>query len=489
MQSFEDINTKRDHVSAEVAKGEEDAIDLEKLIAETKEKLEEVKHSLQRHKKQRHDNDLVLTELEAGGFRAKAAMRKLARKKKQSETRNAEEEEAHKLHHVAELREAFRKHALPDAAKELPSLGSSAECHQEVVVATDIEIPGARGAGGVGESAGAAGEAGEGEEATVAGGAGGAGGSQPIRCRLYSSEAPVPGEEQSPVLVYFHGENFCTGDLDTHDWLCRSFAALAGVQVLAVDYRRAPEHPFPAAAEDAWAAVTWVASGGLGFSPPSLVVAGDSAGGGLAVGCCVRARDEAVAGLEGTPTIAAQVLFYPWMDLRPEAPSLQAGDHDDRFIELLEDMEEGRGWYEPPDVFEEPPPDPPAGQPFESAPAAGDEGSAAAVSSTAKPEKADDKKWYEDLRASPLLASSFAGLPPAFLAYASDDPFAKDSVLFAGRMRTEAGPGRCHTQCIRATLGHGFIKDRHRPEAQTTASAAAAFASATLRACASARAK
>ncbi|MGV0815592.1 alpha/beta hydrolase fold domain-containing protein [Mycolicibacterium boenickei] len=115
-----------------------------------------------------------------------------------------------------------------------------------------------------------------------------------------------------PVLVYFHGGGFVLCDLDSHDSCCRRLANGIGAIVVSVDYRLAPEHPYPAAVEDAWAATEWVAAhaGELGGDPARLVVAGDSAGGNLAAVVAMTARDR------GGPAIAFQVLIYPVVDQR-----------------------------------------------------------------------------------------------------------------------------------------------------------------------------
>ncbi|MDD2058397.1 alpha/beta hydrolase [Pseudomonas sp. GD03860] len=113
-----------------------------------------------------------------------------------------------------------------------------------------------------------------------------------------------------PALVYFHGGGFVLGDLDSHDNLCRALSNRLGALVVSVDYRRAPEAKFPAAFDDAWSAVQWVAGQALELSidPSRLLVGGDSAGGNLAANVCIKARDS------GGPAIAHQLLFYPVCD-------------------------------------------------------------------------------------------------------------------------------------------------------------------------------
>lgn len=115
-----------------------------------------------------------------------------------------------------------------------------------------------------------------------------------------------------PVLVYFHGGGFVLCDLDSHDSCCRRLANGVGAIVVSVDYRLAPEHPYPAAVEDAWAATEWAAAhaGELSGDPSRLVVAGDSAGGNLAAVIAMTARDK------GGPAIAFQLLIYPVVDQR-----------------------------------------------------------------------------------------------------------------------------------------------------------------------------
>lgn len=113
-----------------------------------------------------------------------------------------------------------------------------------------------------------------------------------------------------PILVYFHGGGWVLGNLDTHDVLCRALSRGAHAVAVSVDYRLAPEHPFPAAAEDAYAATAWTATHAteLGADPARLAVVGDSAGGNLAAVTCLLARER------GAPHIAFQALIYPVID-------------------------------------------------------------------------------------------------------------------------------------------------------------------------------
>jgi len=124
-----------------------------------------------------------------------------------------------------------------------------------------------------------------------------------IPVRIYTPSADGP----QPALVFFHGGGWLLGDLDTHDALCRELANESECVVVAVDYRLAPEHRFPAGLEDCYAATQWVANNAelIGADPGRLAIAGDSAGGALAVGVALLARDR------GGPEIGYQVLAYP----------------------------------------------------------------------------------------------------------------------------------------------------------------------------------
>lgn len=135
-----------------------------------------------------------------------------------------------------------------------------------------------------------------------------AGAGQELKARHY---APATGAEGAPLLVYFHGGGGVTGDLDSHEGPCRTLCHHAGVHVLAVDYRLAPESPFPAGSADALAAFAWAVehAAALGAGPERTIVGGDSAGGTLAA---VVAQ----AGARGElPAPALQLLIYPWLDL------------------------------------------------------------------------------------------------------------------------------------------------------------------------------
>ncbi len=119
------------------------------------------------------------------------------------------------------------------------------------------------------------------------------------------------------MILFIHGGGFLFGNLDTHDALCRTLAIQSDTVVAAIDYRLAPEHPYPAALDDCEAALEWLVSQAhvIGFNPTQLAIAGDSAGGQLAITTALRFRDSAMR-------IRHLGLFYPMID--PAAPSVQA---------------------------------------------------------------------------------------------------------------------------------------------------------------------
>jgi acetyl esterase/lipase len=131
---------------------------------------------------------------------------------------------------------------------------------------------------------------------------------------------PSTQSSRPPVVMYFHGGGFVMGDLDTHDGTCRQHAVGADAVVVSVDYRLAPEHPYPAAVEDAWAATLWVAQYGveIGADTTRMAVAGDSAGGNIAAVIAQQTRDN--PDWAGAP-LAFQLLWYPSTMWDPSLPS------------------------------------------------------------------------------------------------------------------------------------------------------------------------
>jgi acetyl esterase len=211
----------------------------------------------------------------------------------------------------------------------------------------------------------------------------------PIPLRVYRP-AGVAAGAPLPALVYFHGGGWVIGDLDTHDVQCRQLTAEAGITVVAVDYRLAPEHKFPAAVDDAWAATRWLVAHGpeLGVDARRLAVGGDSAGGNLAAVVALLARDA------GAPAIALQVLVYPVTDLGAESPSYSA------FAEGYMLTRESMRWF---------------------------------INHYLK-----SRSEAQDWRASPIRAASLAGLPPALVVTAGYDPLRDEGAAYAARL-TEAG--------------------------------------------------
>jgi acetyl esterase len=158
---------------------------------------------------------------------------------------------------------------------------------------------------------------GEVQERTVRGAAG------PLDARLYiptsllrGGDATSGSAQADPLLVFFHGGGMIYGDLDSHDAVCRFLAEQGGVRVLSVDYRMAPEHPFPAGVDDAWAAYDWIScnASDYGADPARLAVGGDSAGAYLAAATAIRAAEQ-------QRPLAFQLLIYPVTDMEGKSES------------------------------------------------------------------------------------------------------------------------------------------------------------------------
>jgi acetyl esterase/lipase len=220
-----------------------------------------------------------------------------------------------------------------------------------------------------------------------------AGPESPIPVRIY---APTDaGQHVLPALVFFHGGGWVAGDLDTHDGFCRRLCVASGWRVIAVDYRRAPEHRFPAALDDCLAATRWAAAdaAALGIDAARLAVGGDSVGAGLAAAVALAMRDE------GGPQLALQLLVCPILDV-----GLEGGSRD---------------------AFAE-------GHFISRAAFARDLADYA-------PEAAAD-----DPRLSPLSAASLASLPPALIHTAEYDPFRDEGEAYAARLARAGVPLRAY---------------------------------------------
>ncbi len=224
-----------------------------------------------------------------------------------------------------------------------------------------------------------------------------------IPIRIYR---PKESSEPLPVIVYFHGGGWVIGSLNTHDETCRSMANAIGVVVVSVDYRLAPEHPFPAAPQDCYAATCWVAENAqeLGIDPSRLVVAGDSAGGNLAAVVAQIAREEK------KPEIIFQALIYPAVDI---------------------DLDRWPSYEE--------------------------NANAPILTTTSM-------KWFlqhyvgttlltNDPLAAPIRAKDFSGLPPCYIATAEFDPLRDEGMAYANVL-AEAGV-TVEAKCFDG-LVHGF---------------------------------
>jgi acetyl esterase len=235
-----------------------------------------------------------------------------------------------------------------------------------------------------------------------------AGDGAPLPARLYA-----PSHDRLPAMLYLHGGGFTIGNLETHDSLCRQFAQRAGAAVVALDYRLAPEHRFPTAVDDCWAALRCLAGMGdrLGLDTARLAVGGDSAGGTLAAVCALLARD---AGLR----LALQVLVTPGTIAHADTPSHARFAHG--FLLDAEIIE----WF-----FDQ------------------------------YIDHADRDDW----RFAPMNAGELEGVAPACVVLAECDPLVDEGVGYADRLRAS---GVEVTLELYRGVTHDFIKmARMLPEA------------------------
>lgn len=210
-----------------------------------------------------------------------------------------------------------------------------------------------------------------------------------IPVRLYAGEQGG----LRPALIYFHGGGFVLGNLDTHDPICRALAKESGATVIAVDYRLAPEHKFPAAVEDAHAVTKWLGANAqrLGIDPNRIAIGGDSAGGDLATVIAMRCRDA------GGPPLAMQVLIYPVIDM--------SGFETASYRELSEGYFLGRAemlWFA--DHY------------------------------------LPSREAGRNPEASPLLAPDLTRLPPALVITAEFDPLRDEGEAYARRLQQAGVP-------------------------------------------------
>lgn len=226
-----------------------------------------------------------------------------------------------------------------------------------------------------------------------------------ISARMYRALGSA-ADEPLPLFVFFHGGGWTVGDLDSYDCLCRTLANKARCAVLSVDYRLAPEHPFPAAVDDAYTAIRWAYenAASLYVDAARIAVGGDSAGGNLAAVATLLALDR------GTPPLVFQLLVYPATDQRSERPSQRQFGRG-----YLLDLESIRYFQ---------------------------------------------RKYlrhahdYDDWRASPLRRQDLAGVPPALVITAGFDPLLDDCVAYVQHLRAAgvAVEYRCFWGMI-----HGFL--------------------------------
>jgi acetyl esterase len=230
----------------------------------------------------------------------------------------------------------------------------------------------------------------------------------PIRVRVYHPRGAVGGARAG--VVFCHGGGFVLCSIESHDGFCRRLARHADAVVVSVDYRLAPEHPAPAAAEDAYAALAWVAAhaADLGVDPARILTAGDSAGGNLAAVTCLMTRDR------GGPSVAGQVLLYPVIE--PDFESKGYREFGEGHFNTRAAME----WYW-----------------------------RLYLGATDVPADAA----YPPEHVAPLRAPSLAGLPPAVVVTAGRDPLHSEGRTYVAALRDAGVPVR-HRHY--PELFHGF---------------------------------
>ena len=222
-----------------------------------------------------------------------------------------------------------------------------------------------------------------------------------VPVRIYRPAEPA----RSGVAVFFHGGGWVFGDLDSHDGVCRSITSNSGITTVAVHYRRAPEHPFPAALEDAAGVVRWLAAHGgeIGVDARPLAVVGDSSGANLAAAVSLVLRDE------GDSPVAFQALLYPVTDPAMDTESYQE-NADDPFLSADEMV-----WYWA---------------------------------------QYGDGKIPDDARAALSMATDLSGLPATYLLTAGFDPLRDEGRAFGEALRRAGVPVRSSEY---QDMPHGFL--------------------------------
>ncbi|TPK87037.1 alpha/beta hydrolase [Mesorhizobium sp. B2-4-13] len=229
-------------------------------------------------------------------------------------------------------------------------------------------------------------------------------GSQDVAIRVFA-----PSRKRPPLLVFFHGGGWMYGNLDSHDSLTSGLAAAGDFMVIAVDYRLAPEHPYPAPFDDAWNSLAAIMADAdrLGFDSDRVGVAGDSGGGNLAAGVALKARDL------GAPKLCCQVLLYPALTTDFTAPS-----YTERAVVPLLTTEEVKFCWR-----------------------------------TYLDDQFDTPTDY----AAPLQAQSFENLPPAFVVGCEYDPLRDDAKAYVERLRQSGVPAELRHE---PRLIHGYMRAR-----------------------------
>lgn len=215
-------------------------------------------------------------------------------------------------------------------------------------------------------------------------------GDQTIRCRVFR---PADERAGAPALIHLHGGAFVAGSIEVEAAGAQRFAAELDAVVVSVDYRLAPEDPYPAGLEDVYTVLTWLAAGAYGIDVDRIAVAGESAGGGLAAALALLARDR------GGPHLVGQCLGSPMLDHRLDTPSMRAFDD----TPIWSNADARRGWAHYLDAIEP-------------------------VPSYASPSRAVD----------------LAGLPPAYVAVCEFDPLRDEGIAYATRLVQAGVPTELH---------------------------------------------
>jgi len=249
-----------------------------------------------------------------------------------------------------------------------------------------------------------------------------------IPIRIYTPQGRGP----FPILVYFHGGGWVICNLDTHDSVCRSLANGASCIVVSVDYRLAPEHKFPAAVDDAYAATQWVADSAnlINGDSARITVGGDSAGGNLAAVVSLMAREK------GGPSLVYQVLIYPVTNVS-SFDTNSYREHGEGYILTKDSMEYYRGHY------------------------------------------IGHEEELQNPYASPLLAQELSGLPPALVITAEFDVLTDEAEAFANRLKQAGVPVTytCYEGMIHAFFSLAAVVGRARDAMdEVTAALRSAFA-------------